>query len=105
MSWTHAPYVFCEHCERETLLDESVTMAPGVEVACEHCKATVRIVEVEAVLRTRTQVIRLAPGAAFEDEETPVQTPQQCPNCLAQNVLYAWVGDRARCPQCPPHFP
>lgn len=97
--WTDAPYVACDRCERDTRYEGLVRV--GIELECEHCKATLRIIAVQDIQRTRTTVVRLPPGITFDDEETPVETPQECPSCGAKSVIFATVAGRARCPQCP----
>ncbi|HEX7095674.1 MAG TPA: hypothetical protein VF183_07310 [Acidimicrobiales bacterium] len=107
--WATAPYVLCEHCERETAIPNTTpTTRPvtGLEVDCEHCGSTLRVVETDTVVRVRAELVRLAPGAAFEDEDTPVESPRDCPNCGAKGVLYVWTEHgRARCPRCPKDVP
>lgn len=105
MTWTDAPYVLCDRCERESMVADDTTLAAGVEIPCPHCGATMRVAEVKALVQVRCELSRLPPGSSFEDEDTPVQVPQTCPNCLADGVIYHWRDGRARCPRCPADYP
>ena len=74
--WNAAPFVYCDHCERETRVDDVSQLVVGAELACSFCGATLRVAEVQDVRHTRCVVVRLPPGASFDDDAlTPVETP------------------------------
>lgn len=75
--WTTAPYVLCEHCQRETLVEGAVVdLVVGREVTCAHCGAILRVNEVQDVRNTRCVVVRYPDGSELEDDLTPVETPR-----------------------------
>ena len=61
--WTEAPYVLCEDCDRETIAAVGKVLAVGSKVDCAHCGATLQVVELETVQRTRCAVVQSAEEA------------------------------------------
>lgn len=72
-SWTAAPYVLCEHCQRETLVEgDARDLVVGRELGCCHCGAVLRIERVRDTRDTRCAVVRYPEGTDDFDDVTPI---------------------------------